>query len=168
MNNPIFRRGTVIAIAVAAVVTCSGHGLAQTPPQTKVTGLIHDYTPVLDALGPWQIIGRWTLAVNAASGKVEFLASLSMLKSDNPARMNHTHHIQVTDGQVTAITGGYRISGTASFTVNGSLAGFTGSPVDIEITGGSAVPYSNVVIMVGGAAATHFGPQIKGVVTQPR
>jgi hypothetical protein len=73
--------------------------------------------------------------------------------------------IQLSDGTVTALANGYRISGTASFTSNGSLAGFTGSPLDIEVTGSGAVPYANVTVTLGGAAAVHFGAQLKGVVT---
>jgi hypothetical protein len=50
-------------------------------------------------------------------------------------------------------------------TSNGSLAAFSGSLVDIEITGSRAVPFANVAVTFGGAAAGHFGPQpIKGVV----
>jgi hypothetical protein len=88
-----------------------------------------------------------------------------MVRSDNAMRAEHTHHIRLTDGDVTTLANGHRISGTASFTVNGSLAGFTGSPVDIEISGGSAVSPSNVAVTFGGAAASHFGAQpLNGVV----
>jgi hypothetical protein len=166
MQSLILRRGVVIATAVAAAMTLSGHVVAQTPPQTKLTGLIHDYTPSLDAFGPWQIVGDWTLTVNATNSKVDFLAALSMVRSENATRMHHTHHLQLTDGQVTPLADGYRISGTASFTVNGIVAAFTGSPVDIEITGTTGVPYANIAIAIGGAAAAHFGPQIKGVVVR--
>jgi hypothetical protein len=165
MNRMILGRGAVIVIAVAAAMTLSRAPLwAQTTPQTTLTGLIHDYTPSLDEFGPWEVVGQWTITVNAASGKAEFLASLNMLRSDNATRMQHTHHMRLSDAQVRAIATGYRISGTASFTSNGSLAGFAGSPVDVEITGSSAVPYANVTVLFGGAAAAHFGPQIKGVV----
>ncbi len=87
-----------------------------------------------------------------------------MVRSENPSRQSHTHHVAMTDGQVTPIAGGYRISGTAAITSNGALAGFTGSPLDIEITGGSALNFS-IESTFGGSAVGHFGDQpIDGVV----
>ena len=80
MNSLNLRRGAVFAIAVAAAMTLSGHVLAESS-KAKLTGLIHDYTPALDAGGPWVVVGHWTLRVNTNSEKVEFLASLSMLRS---------------------------------------------------------------------------------------
>jgi hypothetical protein len=142
----------------------SSQALAQTP-QTRVEGVINDFTAPLDASGPWQMVGDWTLAVNTASGKVEFQAALNMVRSENPSRQSHTHHVAMTDGQVTPIAGGYRISGTAAITSNGVLAGFTGSPLEIEITGGTALNFSNVKVTFGGSAVGHFGDQpIDGVV----
>jgi hypothetical protein len=149
-------------------MTLSSQVLAQTPPQTKLNGVIRDYTASVDESGSWQVVGHWTLALNTASGKVDFLAALSMVRSESASRQHHTHHIQLSDGHVIALTTGYRISGTASITLNGSLAPFTGSRVDIEITGSDAEPYANVVVMFAGAAAAHFGSQLKGVVTYRR
>ena len=165
MTSSMLERGAVIVTTVAAAVTLSSQAFAQTPPPTKLSGVIHDFTASLDSFGPWQVDGHWVLALNTASGKVDFLASLNMVRAEDMTRMSHTHHMQITDGLVTTLAGGYRISGTASFTSNGTLAGFTGSPVDIEITGGTAVPYANVTIRFGAAAAAHFGSELKGVVT---
>jgi hypothetical protein len=62
-----------------------------------------------------------------------------------------------------------RISGTAAITSNGSLAGFSGSPVDIEISGGSALPFANITVTFGGSAAAHFGAApVHGVVNVSR
>jgi hypothetical protein len=73
------------------------------------------------------------------------------------------------DGEPTAIDNGVRIVGTAAITTNGSLAGFTGSPVAIELTGGSALVFSNFKITFGGGAIGHFGPDpIDGVVSLKR
>lgn len=103
---------------------------------------------------------------NSASGKVNFIASLGMVRSDDATRAAHTHHMRLSDGQVTTLPNGYRISGAAAVTLNGSFAGFSGSPVEIDITGGGAVPFGNVAVTFGGCAAAHFGAQpIKGVVT---
>jgi hypothetical protein len=153
-------------VASAAMIAgaLSSQALAQTP-QTSVDGVIHDFTAALDASGPWQIVGDWTMAVNTATGKVEFQAALNMVHSENPSRQAHTHHVAMTDGQVTPIAGGYRISGTAAITSNGALAGFTGSPLDIEITGGTALNFSNLKMTFGGSAVGHFGAQpLEGVV----
>ena len=161
MRIRILRQVASSAVMAAAL---SSQALAQTP-QTRVEGVINDFTAPLDASGPWQIVGDWTLAVNTASGKVEFQAALNMVRSENPSRQSHTHHVAMTDGQVTPIAGGYRISGTAAITSNGALAGFTGSPLEIEITGGSALNFSNVKVTFGGSAVGHFGDQpIDGVV----
>ena len=68
-------------------------------------------------------------------------------------------------GQVAAIGNGFRISGTAVITSNGSLAPFSSSPVTVDITGGNTVGFSNVSVTFGGAAATHFGAEpVRGVV----
>jgi hypothetical protein len=157
------------AAILAAAVTLSGPVAAQTTPIVKVTGLICDYTPTLDASGPWQVVGDWSLTLNRASGDVEFVASLSMVRSENPVRSAHTHHVSLSRGHLTALATGYRISGTASVALNGSLAPFTESPIDIEVSGGSAVPFANVAVTFGGAAAAHFGAQpLEGVVTNQR
>jgi hypothetical protein len=163
MNRTILWRAAAI---VTATVALGGQTVAETPRRTKLAGLIHDYTPVLDPSGPWLVVGEWSLTVNRAGGKVDFVASLNMVKSENDMRAAHTHHVKVSDGHLTALPNGYRISGTGRLTSNGALAGFSGSPVDIEITGSSAVPFANVALTFGGAAAAHFGAEpLSGVVT---
>lgn len=160
MRTPVLCR---LAALAAAILTLSTPALAQAPPLANATGLIVDYTPSLDTSGPWHVAGNWSLSVNVASGKVDFVASLAMMRSENATRSPHTHHVHVRDAVVATLANGYRISGTATFTSNGSLAGFSGTPIDIEVTGGSAVALSNLTITFGGGAATHFGPQIRGV-----
>jgi hypothetical protein len=156
-----------LAALALATLTLSSQAPAQTTPQTRLTGLIHDYTPEFEGLGAWQVVGEWSLTLNNASGNVDFVASLSMVLSDNTARAAHTHHMSLSDGHVTVLANGYRISGTASLTSDGRFAAFSGSPVDIEITGNSAVPFAKVAVTFGGAAAGHFGSQpIEGVVTR--
>ena len=75
-----------------------------------------------------------------------------MVRSENTSREAHTHHISLTEGEVAALANGYRITGSAVMTSNGRLVGFSGSPVDIEITGSSAVPFANVAVTFGRAA----------------
>jgi hypothetical protein len=95
----------------------------------------------------------------------------------------HTHHIRLTNVQVTwDMTGcpayptpvpitGFQINGAVSLiTGNGSGAPFetTTPPIStlqVCITGGTEVTYSNMTMVFGTPASTHFGSQaIHGVV----
>jgi hypothetical protein len=95
----------------------------------------------------------------------------------------HTHHIKLTNVSVTpdmtncpaylppATTSGFQINGTVSLiTGNGSNAPFeTTSPpistLQVCVTGGDEVAHSNITLVFGGPATTHFGTQaIHGVV----
>ena len=158
----LIRAAWVVTIALAA----AGQAAAQSNAQTKVEGVINDYTDVASASGPWHITGDWSAHLKGNSGKVDFVASIAMIRSTSGAAP-HTHHIGLTDGTVTAVANGYRISGTAVITSNGTVAGFSGSQIDIEITGGTALTFSNVKITFGGAGAIgHFGDlPLDGVVT---
>ena len=151
-----------------AVVTLalSGHGFAQ-GRDLRYSGTVNDYTANFDGVGAWHITGEWTMSVKGDSGKGTFTVGLTMARAAVEPRSFHTHHITVEDGQVTALSNGYRITGTAAMAGNGGFAGFTGSPVTVDITGGSAVAFSNIAITFGGGAASHFGTgTIKGVVTK--
>ena len=101
----------------------------------------------------------------------------------------HTHHIRLTNVRITwDMTGcpaylppatkmGFQLNGTVSLlTGNGSIAPFETDPpsstLQVCVTGGDEVPYSitdsNITLVFGGPAATHFGPQaIHGVVRKP-
>jgi hypothetical protein len=161
MHSTISVRIAIVAIALAAAAP----GLAQSAAPTKLEGVINDYTDVASASGPWHITGDWSAQLKGHSGKVDFVASLAMVRSTSGGSP-HTHHIGLTDGQVTVIPNGYRISGQAVITSNGGLAGFTGSPVNIELTGGTAMPFSNVKVTFGGGAIAHFGDlPLDGTVT---
>lgn len=161
----------ILATALVVVTTMlgfAGRATAQSAAPTKVAGLFHDYTAELDASGPWQLVGEWSATLKGASGKVDVLASLSMVRSDAATRSAHTHHVGVIDGEVTALANGYRITGTATITSNGAAAPFSGSPVVVELTGNAAVPLAKVTLTFQGAAAAHFGDQpIDGVVRVP-
>jgi hypothetical protein len=98
----------------------------------------------------------------------------------------HTHHIRLTNGRITwdmigcpaymppATTTGFQLNGTVSLlTGNGSIAPFETNPpsstLQVCVTGGNEVPYSitnsNITLVFGGLATTHFGPQaLHGVV----
>lgn len=158
-----------VVLVAALSFMGSSPALAQAPPHTRVDGLIHDFTAALDAAGPWEISGEFSLALNAATRKVELTGTLSMVRANTEPRSSHTHHLRMVDGEPSAIDNGVRIVGTAAITTNGSLAGFTGAPVVIELTGGSALVFSNFKITFGVPAAGHFGPDpIDGVVSLRR
>jgi hypothetical protein len=101
----------------------------------------------------------------------------------------HTHHIRLTNVRITwDMTGcptyqppvptmGFQLNGKVSLlTGNGSIAPFETDPpsstLQVCVTGGNQVPYSvpnsNITLVFGGLATTHFGPQaIHGVVRKP-
>jgi hypothetical protein len=141
--------------------------LAQPPTHVSFIGLINDRTAA--SAGSWEVHGDWSLNLNGESGKADFLAVLTMERSDywvlttpaDPdARTPHTHHIKVDKGTVTPIANGLRVSGMAAITGNGNPAPFGQySPLKIDITGGTSVAFSNVSLTFEGAAAGHFGSQ---------
>jgi len=175
MKSKAFWWTVRIGVLVLAVSICAP---AQTPTQVNLTGLINDYSPAsVSPTGPWEVRGEWSLKVKGESGKADFSAVLTMVRSDNwvsmfgnpddPAgRGPHTHHVSLADGEVTPIAGGFRVSGTATVTGNGNPAPFgPSSPLQIDITGGSSVAFSNIKLTFGTPAAGHFGSQpLEGVV----
>jgi hypothetical protein len=100
---------------------------------------------------------------------------------DNPASRNpHTHHITMTDALVTydltvcpanspaTTSAGFVLTGPVSITGNGNPAPFEAkgpSTLQVCITGGAQVPFSNVSLVLTGPATGHFGTHaINGVV----
>ena len=100
---------------------------------------------------------------------------------DNPAaRSPHTHHITMTDAAVSFDTSvcpanspattsaGFVVTGQVSITGNGNPAPFEAkgpSTLQVCITGGAEVPFSNVSLVLTGPATGHFGTHaINGVV----
>ena len=128
----------------------------------RVVGVIDDFATAGGV--NWTLAGEWSATLKA-TGTVDIVASVSMKRPDPASPGAHTHHIALTDGVVSVIQGGYRISGTASITSNGVAAGFSGSPVTFDVTGGATVPLAKASLTFGGAAVGHFGDQpIEGVV----
>jgi hypothetical protein len=152
---------------VAIVIAVTNQGLAQTATPMIFAGIIDDFTPVLDANGPWQVSGQWSLTLIGNSGRGDFSVALNMVRAENLTRSAHTHHVTISNGEVTPLANGFQISGNAIITVSGNLAGFSGSPVTVQVTGGSAVPFTNITLTFGGGAVSHFGDQpFHGVLTQ--
>jgi hypothetical protein len=156
-------------------------------------GVVNDYSPSTVSGGPWEIRGTWSLDVER-SGTANFSADLTMETSDygisdttkvdptNPAtRSPHTHHISLTNATVSYDTsvcpansppttgGGVVVTSTATTAANGSPAPFEAkgaSTLQVCITGGPQVNFSNMTLVYTGPATGHFGPQaIHGVVT---
>ncbi len=104
---------------------------------------------------------------------------------DNPgARSPHTHHITMTDALVSYDTtvcpannppttsAGFVVTGPVSITGNGNPAPFEAkgpSTLQVCITGGADVQFSNVTLVLTGPATGHFGSHaINGVVRTVR
>jgi len=182
---------TFLAIAFMLAL---GPLTAQDLRQVNFKGIIHDYSPSTVSGGPWEIRGTWTLEVQR-SGTANFSADLTMETSDygitdttqvdptNPStRSPHTHHISVTNGTVSYDTSvcpannppttgsGVVVTATATTSGNGSPAPFESkgaSTLQICITGGTEVAFSNITLVYTGPATGHFGPQaIHGAVSQ--
>jgi len=177
-----------------ALTLAAGPVLAQDVRTVHFKGVINDYSPSTVSGGPWEIRGTWSLDVQR-TGTADFTADLTMETSDygitdstqvdptNPlTRSPHTHHISMTNATVSydvsvcpanspATTGsGVVITNTATTAGNGSPAPFESkgaSTLQVCITGGSTVEFSNLSLVYTGPATGHFGTQpIHGAVTQ--
>jgi len=178
----------------AALTLTIGLVLAQDAREVHFRGVIHDYSPSTISGGPYEIRGEWSLDV-LRTGTANFTADMTMETSDygisdatavdptNPAtRSPHTHHLSMTNAAVSydpsvcpannpPTTGsGVVVTGTVTTMANGSPAPFEAkgaSTLQVCITGGSAVSFSNLTIVYTGPATSHFGAQaIHGVVSK--
>lgn len=156
----------VLAVGVSA--------FAQNPTHAKLSGAINAYSPQTTT-GPYEVRGPWSLEVTG--GKANFSAALNMVLSDGwaitlnggnfdpNARGAHTHHVNLVDAVVAPITNGFKVTGTATITLNGSPAPVSPAPLEIDITGGTTLKYSNITLIFGDPAAGHFGSEpLAGVV----
>jgi hypothetical protein len=185
---------TVRALFVLTLVSASSV-LAQDRKQVHFSGLINDYSTASVKGGPWEMHGQWSLDLRPERGTADFSAVMTMSDYGTTAagavdptqagQNAHTHNIGLTNATVTwdmtgcpgyspATKWGFQIKGTVSLlTGNGSIAPFETDPpsstLQVCVTGGDAVPYSvplsNVSLVFGGPATSHFGTQaIHGVV----
>lgn len=115
--------------------------------------------------------------------------SMGAVDPTQPLVNPHTHHIRMKNVKIswdmtgcppyqppTTLTG-FQLNDTVSLlTGNGSNAPFETDPpsstLQVCVTGGDNIPYSiensNITLVFGGPATTHFGPQaIHGVVREP-
>ncbi|MGC2660612.1 MAG: hypothetical protein WA324_21865 [Bryobacteraceae bacterium] len=167
---------------------------AQVQKPVHFTGLLNDYSPSTVKGGPWEMHGQWSLDLHREwppeSIAADFSADMTMSDYGTTAGVAdatqggenaHTHHIKLTVSTITwnmdgcptfspATTTGFQFGGTVSLlTGNGGPAPFETDPptstVQVCITGGDKVTYSNMTMVFGGPATTHFGTQaIHGVV----
>ena len=155
------------AFLTLMMVAFSGQAMAQTALPTKYDGTINDYVQALGTT--WQVSGEWSVQLRGASGRGDFSASLTMFDTANPAAVPHTHHVLLTDGDVSVnenwtTPGRFTLSGLGAITGNGNLSFFE-SPIVVAISGGTSITYTNVSLKLGGSAEGHFGPTpIGGVV----
>ncbi len=188
----------VLALGISAA--------AQAGTRQRFSGVINDFTPAHNALGaatgPWEMHGVWQLDLRWGGSTADFSAALTMENSDywltinpNPpadpdspaTRTPHTHHITMTDAQVTSdpslvasgcptasykppTTTGFMVTGSASVTGNGGYPPFAPqgqtSPLTVCVTGGTQVAFSNITLVFGMPASGHFGSQaINGAVS---
>jgi hypothetical protein len=139
----------------------------------------------LDLRPEWQ--GEWVTVADFAADMTMsgYGTTAGLPDATKGGQSPHTHHIKLTNKTVTwnmdgcptvspATLTGFQINGTVSLiTGNGSNALFeSGAPIStlqVCITGGEDVQYSvtnsNISLVFGGPATTHFGSQaIHGVV----
>ena len=158
----------LLALAVSSAA------LAQTSTAAKITktevfsGVISSYTPQ-GTTGPYEVRGPWSLTVKGATGKADFYAALNMELSDGwvltlnnsnfdpMTRDRHTHHISFANATITWLANGFSVSGMATVTLNGSPAPISPTPLQVEVTGGSEVPFSNISLTFGSPGSKHFG-----------
>lgn len=176
---------------LSLVVSLSGIGAgAQSRPGSHFSGLINDYSPSNVKGGPWEMHGTWSLDLQGEFETADFTAAMTMsdyvvssgvVDTSQAGQNAHTHHIRLTQARITRnMTGcptfsppteqGFQLSGTVSLiTGNGGPAPFETTPpsstLQICVTGGVDVTYSNITLVFGGPATSHFGTQaIHGVV----
>ena len=162
--------GWLVRMGVVVAALAVG-GMAQNPSQTRFSGIVNDFTPA-SLSGPWEIRGEWSLQLNGSSGKAQFSAILTMERSDEGVILNgggdfesgagrhaHVHHIMLHDGTVTPLANGFRVIGVATIAGNGNPPPDFGveSPIQIDVTGGAIVQYSNMKLTFGAPASGHFG-----------
>jgi hypothetical protein len=143
---------------------------------------------------PYEMRGKWSLEIQRHSRTAVFAAALNMettdagvVNQDDPTtRGAHTHHITMAgpfsydtsgcpanDPANPPVTWHFVVSGQAQITGNGNQAPFQVklglSTLQVCVGGGTdgTLQFSNVTLVLGAPANTHFGPQpIHGVITR--
>jgi hypothetical protein len=187
------RKSLPSAIRVLSVLLLASgtYAMADDHGPVHFRGLINDYTPATVPSGPYEMHGQWSMELHPERGTADFFADMTMSSygttatgAEDPTQAGvnpHTHHIKLTDIAIssdtatcptykTATTMRFQITGTLSLmTGNGSLLkGETDPPssvLQVCVSGGPDVEYSNVTMVFSTPASNHFGTQaIHGVV----
>ena len=162
MRSAALRRLAAIAAIAVALGT---QGRAQAPLHTHYEGTINDYVQALGTT--WLVSGGWSMKLTGSSGTGDFTASLSMFDTANPEEGLEILDLVVADDWSTT-SARFTLGGDGDVTGNGGLS-WAGAPVEVTISGGSAVTYSNIRLKLGGNAEGHFGPApLGGVVNAHR
>lgn len=152
----------------------------------RLSGQINAYSPQTSTTGPYEVRGPWSLQLKDYGTRADFSAAVNMQLSDGwvltfnknsqtpfdpTARNAHTHNIIMTNAEVTWLsTGGFKVVGTATVTLNGGATPFAQqSTLTIVVKGGTTgiepIRFSNITLVFGLPASGHFGPQaLPGVV----
>lgn len=183
-------KGWAVCVAMAVVLALGAHGRSQERKAVHFSGLLNDYSPATVKGGPWEMHGAWSLEVHEQTGTADFSAAMTMsgygttggvVDATKGGQNAHTHHIKLSNAVITwDMTGcptfspatemGFQVNGTVSLmTGNGSNAPFETTPpsstLQVCVTGGNEVSHSNITLVFGGPATTHFGSQaLHGVV----
>jgi hypothetical protein len=190
---------SLLLLASAAYALAQNGNLARERKPVHLSGLFNDYVPLNASISgsPYEMHGQWSMDLRPERGTADFAADMTMsgfgktgagaVDPTQPLVNPHTHHIKLTNVQITwdmtgcptylppATTTGFQLNGTVSLlTGNGSIAPFETDPpsstLQVCVTGATptqfSIPNSNITLVFGGpAAAKHFGPQaIHGVV----
>jgi hypothetical protein len=189
MKNKILT-STVRVLSLLLLIS-PAFAIAEQHGPIHFTGVFNDYTPASPSVkgSPWEMHGQWSMDVTEW-GAADFFADMTMSGYGTASGLPdatqggasaHTHHIRLSNLRITwnmvgcptyspATTTGFQIQGTVSLiTGNGGNATFEPTPpqsvLQVCVTGGSEVPYSNVSLVFTGPATMHFGTQaIHGVV----
>jgi hypothetical protein len=182
-----------LCVSSVLVLFSATGAVAQERGPFHFTGVLNDYSPANPLIvgSPYEMHGQWALDLHEWGRTADFIADMTMsdygttnnvLDATKGGQNAHTHHIRLTKVKVTwdmigcpaypkpLITGGFQLNGTVSLiTGNGSNAPFETSPpsttLQVCITGGNEVPFSNMTMVFVGPATNHFGTQaIHGVV----
>lgn len=166
-----------VASLAAIVVALSVQGLAQPAAPKELSGMIHDY--LVTNGERWHVGGEWSLRLKGDRSTGDFSAMFIGVPRDNPPLFPisaaHTHFVSVADGDVTVTRDEngnliLTLSGPGTFTGNGNLqSAYSGSHVEVTITGGNTIPYSNFGMTISPPASEHYGDEtFHGVVTRHR
>ena len=183
--------GSAVRAFSLLFLASAGCALAQDYKPVHATGLINDFSPSNVKGGPWEMHGEWTMDVAVEKGVADFAADMTMsdygttadgyVDATQAGQNAHTHHIRLTNMAIIwnmtdcptyspATKDGFQIKGTVNLiTGNGGPAPFETTPptstLQVCVTGGTDVLFSNLSMVFGGPATKHFGTQaIHGVV----